>query len=78
MNSNRKKKQEKRKNQLTNYAKYSNIAFQMIGIILVGVFGGMKLDEMVNWTFPVFTFVLTIFSVIAATYLAIKDFIRGK
>ncbi len=48
--------------QLNNYARYSGLAFQMIGIILVGVFGGIKLDEIVKWEFPVFTLVLTLLS----------------
>jgi hypothetical protein len=48
----------------------------MIAIILVGVFGGIKLDELVKWEFPVFTLVLTLLAVFASMYYAIKDLIR--
>jgi len=75
----KKSKQNKPKSspsQLNNFAKYSGLAFQMIAIILVGVFGGIKLDEIVKWEFPVFTLVLTLLAVVASMYYAIKDLIR--
>lgn len=73
------KKQDQKKHQLSRseFAKYSTIAYQMILIILVGVFGGMQLDKLVKWEFPVFTFVLSILSVLFAIYHAIKDLIRN-
>ena len=79
-----KKKPKSKKNQknnlsnLSNYAKYSSLAFQMIAIILVGVFGGIKLDQIVRIEFPVFTVVLTIVSVILSMYYAIKDLLKMK
>ena len=63
---------------LNNYARYSGLAFQMIAIILVGVFGGIKLDEIITWEFPVFTLVLTLLAVVASMYYAVKDLIRFK
>jgi len=68
--------QEDRKKKLNNYGKYSNLAFSMIAIILIGVFGGVKLDEWLELTFPVFTVILSILSVFLAIYYAIKDFIK--
>jgi hypothetical protein len=50
----------------------------MIAIILVGVFGGIKLDQVVRWEFPVFTLVLTILSVFMSMYYAVKDLIGKK
>jgi F0F1-type ATP synthase assembly protein I len=50
----------------------------MIAIILVGVFGGVKLDKIVKWEFPVFTLVLTILAVLMSMYYAVKDLIRKK
>ena len=79
-----KKKPKSSKNQknnlsnLNNAAKYSTIAFQMIAIILVGVFGGIKLDQIVRIEFPVFTVVLTIVAVILSMYYAIKDLLKMK
>ena len=45
---------------LNNYAKYSSLAFQMIVIILLVVFGGIKLDKWLKLEFPVFTVVLSL------------------
>ena len=61
-----------------SYARYSGLAFQMIAIILVGVIGGIKLDEVVKWEFPVFTLVLTLLAVVMSMYYAVKDIIRFK
>lgn len=56
--------------------KYSNLAIQMMVIIVAGAFGGFKLDEYLDWGFPVFTVVLSLGAVIAAIYLAVKDLIK--
>ena len=67
----------KNKKAPSELVKYSAIGFQMIAIIVVGVLGGMKLDKWItSIEFPVFTMVLSISSVIYATYFAIKDFIK--
>ncbi len=58
------------------YSKYSSIAFQMLFIILIGVFGGTKLDAWINLGFPVFTIFLSLASVIIAIYIVTKDLIR--
>ncbi len=73
-----KKKNDPKKSQkkLNNYVKYSSIAFQMIITLLLGVFGGIKLDEWVKWEFPVFTVVLSLVAVFLALYYAVKDFLK--
>ncbi|HNW88544.1 MAG TPA: AtpZ/AtpI family protein [Bacteroidales bacterium] len=63
---------------LNNYARYSNIALQMLVIIVLGVFGGVLLDKWINIKFPVFTVLLSLFSVVLAIYVAVKDFIKNK
>lgn len=75
-----KKKKELRKNKerLSSYVKYSGIAFQMIAIILIGVFGGMKIDKWLKTDKPVFTALLSVLAVILAIYYSIKDLIRTK
>ena len=72
------KKPKSNQSTLNDYARYSGLAFQMIAIILVGVFGGMKLDDLVKWEFPVFTLVLTLLAVVLSMYYAVKDLIRNK
>jgi F0F1-type ATP synthase assembly protein I len=61
---------------LRDFSRYSGIAFQMIGIILITVWGGVKLDKLTGWHTPVFTIVLSLLGVFAAIYTAIKDFIK--
>jgi len=50
----------------------------MIAIILIGVFGGIKLDEWLKLKFPVFTVVLSLLATGFAVYYVIKDFLRMK
>lgn len=69
-------KQQKEKDKFKAYAKYSNMAFKMIAIILIGTFGGFKLDEYLAWGFPVFTVSLSIISVVLAIYISIKDLLK--
>jgi len=61
---------------LENYARYSNMAFQMFAIIGIGVFGGVKLDQWLKIGFPVFTVILSILSVAAAIYSVVKDLLK--
>ncbi len=56
-------------------ARYTGLAFEMIVIILAGVFGGIKLDEQID-TKPLFTAVLSLFGVLIAIYFAIKEFLK--
>ena len=59
-----------------NYARYSGLGIQMVVIILVTVWGGIKLDELFGFQSPVFTVILSLLGVFAAIYTAIKDFIK--
>ena len=70
--------QQKPKFPLQNYARYTSIAMQMLVIILAGVFGGVKIDELLKLNFPVFTIILSILSVFLAIYIVIKDLLKNK
>jgi ATP synthase protein I len=67
-----------KKNYLNNYSKYTGIAFQMLAIILLGVFGGYKLDQWMKLSFPVFTVLLSLSSVVVAIYTVVKDLLKKK
>jgi len=71
-------KNEKRKNQLNDYVRYSSLAIQMLAIILLGTWGGIKLDSLLDLSLPIFTIFLSLASVALAIYFAIKDFINKK
>jgi ATP synthase protein I len=68
------KKQESK--DINDFAKYSGMAFQMVAIIAVTTWGGIKLDKLAGFETPVFTIVLSLLGVFAAIYTAIKDFIK--
>lgn len=71
-----KKNKNKPSDYLNSYARYSSLAFQMLFIILAGVFGGIKLDEWLQWKFPLFTVILSLLAVILSIYYAVKDFMK--
>lgn len=58
------------------FIKYSTIAVQMAIIIVAGALGGIELDKRLQTDVPWFTGGLTIFSVIVAMYMAIKDMLK--
>jgi len=63
-----------RKN-LNDYARYSGMAIQMLVIILLGVFAGLKLDQWLH-TRPILTVLLSIVSVVLSIYIVTKDLLR--
>lgn len=68
---------EKIKDNVSAYAKYSGMGIQMVVIVAAGVFGGVKLDAWLRpGKFPIFTVFLTLFSIFGALYLFLKDFIK--
>jgi hypothetical protein len=68
-----KQKLPKKKSQLNTYAKFSGIAFQMIAVIGLGSYGGVKLDEQYPNLYPMFTLICSLASVAMAMYLVIKQ-----
>lgn len=68
---------DKRKRQFDAYTRYSGMAIQMLIIILLGVFGGYKLDKWLG-TAPLLTIILSVVSVFIAIYTFTKDLIRKK
>lgn len=63
---------------LRDFARYSTMAFQMGAMIFIGVWGGTRLDKLLEFEKPVFTIILSLIGVFGAIYFVIKDFIRFK
>jgi len=61
-----------------DYAKYSSLAFQMLVVILLFIFGGYKLDHWLTWNFPLFTVLGSLIGVGMSIYIALKDLLRKK
>ena len=70
--SNQSSKPQKQ-NQLNSYLRYSGLAFQMMAVIGLAVWGGMKLDAWLGMRFPVFLVVLTLMAVAASLIITIKS-----
>ncbi len=62
---------------LNNYARYSGMAFQMLAIILTGVFAGYKMDGWLN-TKPVLTVIFSVLAVILSIYFTTRDLLKKE
>jgi len=48
----------------------------MAAVIGLGVFAGVRLDRWLELSFPACTLVLSLLSVVASIYLAVRDFLK--
>jgi F0F1-type ATP synthase assembly protein I len=64
---------QKKNNPLNSYARFSTIGFQMIVIIGLGVFAGVKLDDKYPNKYKLFTIILSLLSIAIALYSMIKQ-----
>lgn len=58
---------------VNNYAKFSALAFQMLGTIVLFTYGGYKLDEWQQNRIPVWTLILSLLSIAGSLYLFIRS-----
>jgi len=63
-------------NSMRNYGRYSSLAFQMIVIVLGGVFLGYKLDQWLHLQHHIFLISLSFFSVFVALYITFRDLMK--
>lgn len=66
---------QKPKKSLNDYARYSGLGFQMILLVLAGVFGGKKLDKWLGLN-HVFFVILPIVAVFLSMYMLIREFLK--
>lgn len=60
-------------NQINEYIKYSGLAFQMAGLILLGYWLGTKIDSWLDLSFPAFTIILILLFLSLSFYSLIKS-----
>ena len=65
------------KKRYNSYLKYSSLAFQMLGTIALGVFLGKYVDEKIDGN-GLWLALISVFFVIVAIYIGIKDLISKK
>ena len=66
-----KKPEQQRQENIKPYVKYSGMAFQMIGALVLAAFAGRKLDEYAGNQKPWFTIGLLLLAVVATMILTI-------
>ena len=59
------------------YAVYSNLAFEMGAVIALGVFGGVKLDKLLNIS-PLFTILCSLASIAISMFLVIRSLTKPQ
>lgn len=67
----------KKESPIHQYAVYSNLAFEMGAVIALGVFGGIKLDNLLNVS-PLFTILCSLASIAVSMYLIIRSLTKPK
>ena len=66
-------KKPNQKRQLNKYARYSGVAFQMIAIIVIGSFIGIKLDNAYPNKYELYTIICTLIAVTISMVYVIKQ-----
>ena len=64
---------QERNNPLNAYARFSAIGFQMIVVIGLGVYGGIKLDQKYPNKYRLFTIIFSLSSIAIALYSVIRQ-----
>ena len=62
-----------KKSKLNSYAKFSGIAFQMVVIIFLGSYGGVKLDEKYPNQYSAYTIICGLASIAISIYFIITQ-----
>ena len=65
----------KKDSPIHQYAVYTNLAFEMGAVIALGVFGGIKLDKLLNIS-PLFTILCSLGGIALALYLIIRTSLK--
>lgn len=58
--------------------RYTSMATQMAMTIFLGVWGGMELDQSLQFEKPVMTLLCSLLGVILAVYIVIRDVLRKR
>lgn len=61
-----------------NGLRYAGLATQLMALMAVSVWGGMKLDEWIGWKFPVLLISLPVIALCLSLWQLIKEFNKPK
>lgn len=68
---------KKKDSPIHQYAVYTNLAFEMGAVIALGVFGGIKLDKLLN-TSPLFAIICSLAGIALSLYLIIRSSLKEQ
>jgi F0F1-type ATP synthase assembly protein I len=68
---------KKKDSPIHQYAVYTNLAFEMGAVIALGVFGGIKLDKLLN-TSHLFTIICSLAGIALSLYLIIRSSLKEQ
>ena len=61
-----------------NTMKYVGLGSQLMALLLVGVWGGMKLDKLTGWKFPLFVVTLPLLALGISLWQLVREFNKPK
>ena len=67
----------KKDSPIHQYAVYTNLAFEMGAVIALGVFGGIKLDKVLN-TSPLFIIICSLGGIALSLYFVIRTSLKQQ
>ncbi|MEP2936597.1 MAG: AtpZ/AtpI family protein [Gilvibacter sp.] len=71
-------KNQKQNSRINQYAKYAGIPFQMIVIVGLGTYGGVKLDEYTQNQDSLYTIICSFAAVCIALFVVIRQVTQGS
>lgn len=57
---------------------WTGLAFQMMAVIVLSVYGGIYMDKEIGWKFPLFTVVLSLLGIGLSLFSVIKKVGNGR
>ena len=58
--------------------RYAGLATQWMAMLLIAVWGGHKIDKMLNWRIPVFTILFPVVSLAVSMWQLINELNKSK
>lgn len=65
-------------NKQKNIMRYVGLGTQWMALLLLAVWGGMKLDGKIKWKFPICTVLLPLIALIYSLWKIIREFSKPK
>ncbi|MBC7553217.1 MAG: ATPase F0F1 [Taibaiella sp.] len=61
-----------------NILRYAGLATQWMVMLLIAVWGGHKLDQLIGWRFPVLLIIFPLAALVISLWALIKEFNKKK